>query len=74
MALLKISDQLSKAENTEHTGMASGQFKLTNRSIEEHCLPPPAGAVNGKGKPLRQRLYFDSEEHKTQFRFHVILR
>lgn len=37
------------------------RLKLTNETLLERCLPPPTDAVTESGKPVRQKLYFDSE-------------
>jgi len=35
------------------------KLKINKFSIEKDCLPPAPGEVNSKGKPVRQKLYFD---------------
>ncbi len=37
------------------------KLKLTKSTVDRRCLPPEPGEVNGKGKPLRQKLYWDTE-------------
>ena len=37
------------------------RVKLTKRNIDTRCLPPAKGAINGKGKSLRQKVYMDDE-------------
>lgn len=37
------------------------RFKLTADSVERRCRCPEPGEVNGRGKPVRQRIYWDTE-------------
>ncbi len=37
------------------------RLKLTNETLLERCLPPPAETVTANGKPVKQKLYFDTE-------------
>lgn len=37
------------------------RIKLTNASVQKHCLPPPSDACTRTGKPIRQALYFDTD-------------
>jgi hypothetical protein len=37
------------------------RFKFSQKSIRERCLPPDPWEVNGRGKPVLQKLYSDTE-------------
>lgn len=41
--------------------MPRKRFKLTNESVREKCLPPPPAEINSRGKPVTQKIYWDSE-------------
>ena len=40
---------------------SSKRFKLTKTNVDTRCLPPTPGATNGRGNPLLQAIYFDTE-------------
>ena len=40
---------------------STNRFKLTQSSVKERCTPPEPGETNGNGKPVTQKLYWDSE-------------
>lgn len=37
------------------------RFKLTRDSLENRCLPPAVGEVSRTGKPIKQKIYWDTE-------------
>lgn len=40
---------------------STNRFKLTQSSVKDRCTPPEPGDTNGNGKPVTQKLYWDSE-------------
>lgn len=39
----------------------NGHFKLTNASLRDRCTPPGPEEINGRGKPVLQKIYWDTE-------------
>jgi hypothetical protein len=37
------------------------RFKLTTASVRDRCVPPDPWDVNGRGKPVLQRIYWDTQ-------------
>src|SRR5947209_20221106 len=39
----------------------ANEFELTLTSVRTKCLPPEPGEVNGNGKPVTQKIYWDAK-------------
>lgn len=43
------------------TVSAENRFEFTIEAVRTRCVPPAPGEVNGKGKPVVQKIYWDSK-------------
>jgi len=43
------------------TTVPGNRFKLTNASVRDRCVGPGPGELNGSGRPVIDRLYWDTE-------------
>lgn len=46
---------------TRMTAKSANRFKLTSASVRERCVGPAPNALNGNGRPVIERLYWDTE-------------